>query len=54
VIGLAAALSAQGGALVGESLPADVLRKLFAFLLLAVAVQIALRARRQRAVRGGA
>jgi hypothetical protein len=45
VIGLAAALAAQGGVLVSEALPGHVLRKLFALLLFAVAVQIALRAR---------
>jgi uncharacterized membrane protein YfcA len=51
VIGLAAAASAQGGVLVSVALPADVLRKLFAFLLFAIAVQIVLRARGRRAVR---
>jgi len=50
-IGLAAAVSAQAGVLVSEALPAQVLRKLFALLLLAIAIQIMLRARRQRAVR---
>ncbi len=53
-IGLAAAVSAQGGVLVSEALPGHVLRKLFAVLLVAVALQIALRARRQGAVRRSA
>jgi uncharacterized membrane protein YfcA len=44
VVGLAAVVSAQLGVLAAESLPADVLRKLFAVLLVAVAAQIALRA----------
>ena len=43
-IGLAAIVSAQAGVLAAEALPAYVLRKLFAVLLIAVAVQIALRA----------
>jgi uncharacterized membrane protein YfcA len=51
VIGLAAALSAQAGVLASESLPGQVLRKLFALLLLAIAVQIALRGSGRRAVR---
>jgi uncharacterized membrane protein YfcA len=45
VIGLAAAVSAQAGVLAAEALPGHVLRKLFAVLLVAVAAQIALRAR---------
>ena len=54
VIGLAAALSAQGGVLVSEALPGHVLRKLFALLLFAVAVQIALRASGRGDLRDGA
>ena len=46
VIGLAAAAAAQGGAAVAESLPGPTLRKLFAALLVLVAAQIVLRARR--------
>jgi uncharacterized membrane protein YfcA len=48
LIGAGAVVSAQAGVLVAESLPAQVLRKLFAVLLLAVAAQIAIRARRSR------
>jgi uncharacterized membrane protein YfcA len=44
-IGLAAIVSAQAGVFAAEALPAHVLRKLFAVLLVAVAVQVALRAR---------
>lgn len=44
VVGLAAVASAQLGVLAAESLPADVLRKLFSVLLVGVAAQIALRA----------
>lgn len=46
VIGIAAAAAAQGGAALAESLSGAVLRKLFAALLVLVAVQIAWRARR--------
>jgi uncharacterized membrane protein YfcA len=54
LIGVAAAVSAQAGVLASEALPAHVLRKLFALLLLAIGVQIALRTRRRwRAVRHG-
>jgi hypothetical protein len=45
VIGIAAAAAAQGGAAVAESLSGAVLRKLFAALLVLVAVQIGWRAR---------
>jgi uncharacterized membrane protein YfcA len=45
VIGIAAAVAAQGGTAVAESLSGAVLRKLFAALLVLVAVQIAWRAR---------
>ncbi len=44
VIGLTAAVAAQGGVAVAESLHGDTLRKLFAALLLLVAGQIAYRA----------
>jgi uncharacterized membrane protein YfcA len=45
-IGVAAAAAAQGGAAVAEALSGPTLRKLFAGLLVVVAVQIAWRARR--------
>jgi uncharacterized membrane protein YfcA len=45
VIGVAAAGAAQGGVLLAESLSGALLRKLFAALLVCVAVQIAWRAR---------
>jgi uncharacterized membrane protein YfcA len=47
VLGVAAPAAAQGGALLAESLPEDVLRRLFAVLLVVVAAQIAWRARRR-------
>jgi uncharacterized membrane protein YfcA len=47
VIGLAAAASAQGGVFLAEALPERTLRRLFAALLVLVAVQIAWRARRR-------
>jgi uncharacterized membrane protein YfcA len=47
VIGLAAAAAAQGGVVLAEALSGAVLRKLFAGLLVAVAAQIAWRARRR-------
>ena len=47
ILGVAAAASAQGGVVLAESLPASTLRRLFAGLLLLVAVQIAWRARRR-------
>jgi uncharacterized protein len=43
VIGIAAAVAAQGGAAVAETLSGPTLRKLFAGLLVLVAAQIALR-----------
>jgi uncharacterized membrane protein YfcA len=46
VIGIAAVVSAQGGAALAESLSGSVLRKLFAAFLVLVAAQIAWRARR--------
>ena len=46
VIGIAAAAAAQGGAALAEALSGQTLRKLFAGLLVLVAVQIAWRARR--------
>jgi uncharacterized membrane protein YfcA len=48
VLGLAAAAAAQGGALLAESLPEHVLRRLFGGLLVVVAAQIAWRARQAR------
>ena len=47
-IGVAAAVTAQGGVLLAEALPDRTLRRLFAVLLLLVAGQIAWRARRPR------
>ena len=46
VIGVAAAAAAQGGVVVAEALSGPTLRRLFALLLVLVAVQIAWRARR--------
>jgi uncharacterized membrane protein YfcA len=46
VIGVAAAAAAQGGAALAESLSGSLLRKLFAGLLVLVAVQIFVRGRR--------
>jgi uncharacterized membrane protein YfcA len=46
VLGVAAAVTAQGGVAVAESLPAPTLRRLFAGLLILIAAQIAWRARR--------
>ena len=46
IIGLAAAITAQGGVVLAESLSNATLRRLFAVLLVAVAFQIAWRARR--------
>jgi uncharacterized protein len=48
VIGLASVGATVGGAQVAESLPEHVLRKLFAVLLIAVAGQLAWRARRKQ------
>ena len=47
ILGVAAAASAQGGVVLAESLPAPTLRRLFAGLLVLVALQIAWRARRR-------
>ena len=49
VLGVAAAAAAQGGAALAVSLSGPLLRKLFAGLLVLVAVQIAWRARRRDA-----
>ncbi|MDQ2909816.1 MAG: sulfite exporter TauE/SafE family protein, partial [Actinomycetota bacterium] len=46
VVGVAAAITAQGGVALAEALPAATLRRLFAALLVLVAVQVAWRARR--------
>lgn len=46
VIGVAAAVTAQGGVVLAESLSNGTLQRLFAGLLVVVAVQIAWRARR--------
>lgn len=46
VIGAAAVVAAQGGVALAESLSGPTLRKLFAALLIAIAAQIAWRARR--------
>ncbi|MDQ2968826.1 MAG: sulfite exporter TauE/SafE family protein [Actinomycetota bacterium] len=46
VLGVAAAASAQGGVALAEALPATTLRRLFAAILVLVAVQVAWRARR--------
>jgi len=49
VVGLVAAAAAQGGVVVADALADRTLRRLFAGLLVLVAVQIAWRARRSRA-----
>jgi uncharacterized membrane protein YfcA len=46
VLGVVAAITAQGGVVLAEALPASTLRRLFAGLLVLVAAQIAWRARR--------
>ncbi|MGZ4336764.1 MAG: sulfite exporter TauE/SafE family protein [Gaiellaceae bacterium] len=46
ILGVAAAITAQGGVALAEALPATTLRRLFAGLLVLVAAQIAWRARR--------
>jgi uncharacterized membrane protein YfcA len=46
VLGVAAAITAQGGVALAEALPATTLRRLFAGLLVLVAAQIVWRARR--------
>ena len=45
VLGVASILGVLAGVVVAESLPEDVLRRLFALLMLAVAAQLAWRAR---------
>jgi uncharacterized protein len=45
VLGVAAAITAQGGVALAEALPATTLRRLFAGLLVLVAAQVAWRAR---------
>ena len=47
LIGVAAAVSAQGGVALADALPGHVLRRIFAVLLVAIAAQVALRARRR-------
>jgi len=47
IIGVAAVAGVQGGVLIAEALPAHVLRRLFGVLMIAVASQIAWRARRR-------
>jgi uncharacterized protein len=49
VLGVASIVGVQAGVLIATSLPDDVLRRLFALLLLAVAAQLAWRARRSDA-----
>ena len=46
LLGVASLAGVAGGVAVAESLPEDVLRRLFALLMLAVAAQLAWRARR--------
>jgi uncharacterized protein len=48
MIGVAAAVAAQGGVFLAEALPNSTLRRLFAALLVLVAAQIAWGARRHR------
>lgn len=48
VIGVASIVGVQAGVLVATSLPEDVLRRLFALLLLVVAAQLAWQARRPK------
>jgi len=47
VIGLAAIGGVEGGVVLAESLPEHMLRKLFGALMIAIAVQVAWRARRR-------
>jgi uncharacterized protein len=49
VVGVASIVGVGAGVLIATSLPEDVLRRLFALLLLAVAAQLAWRARRSDA-----
>ena len=46
VVGIASVAGVQGGVLLAESLPEDILRRLFGCLLIAIAGQIAWRTRR--------
>jgi uncharacterized protein len=48
IVGLASIAAAVGGAQVALSLPESTLRRLFAVLMIAVAAQIAWRARRKQ------
>jgi uncharacterized membrane protein YfcA len=52
VVGVAAAITAQGGVVVAEALPASTLRRLFAGLLVLVAAQIVFRRRADVPSRG--
>jgi uncharacterized membrane protein YfcA len=52
VVGVAAAITAQGGVVVAEALPATTLRRLFAGLLVLVAAQIVFRRRADTPSRG--
>ena len=52
VIGLASVPTAKLGEVVADSLPNDVLKRLFAFVLLVVAVQLAMRSLRSDRVAG--
>jgi len=45
ILGVVAAVAAQGGVVLAEALPASTLRRLFAGLLVLVAIQIVLRGR---------
>jgi uncharacterized membrane protein YfcA len=47
IIGLAAIAGVEGGVAVAETVPEDVLRRLFGVLMIAVAAQVAWRARRR-------
>lgn len=47
VVGVAAAVAAQGGVFLAEAIPEKTLRRLFAVLLVGVAAQIVARARRR-------
>jgi hypothetical protein len=47
IIGLAAIAAVEGGVAVAETVPEDVLRRLFGVLMIAVAAQVAWRARRR-------
>ena len=48
VLGVASVAGVEGGVRIATALPEHVLRRLFGVLLIGVAVQLALRARRQR------